>query len=30
MRQETFFDGMAFDPAQPEGYARAFAVHNMV
>jgi len=30
MRQETFFDGITFDPAQPEEYARGFAVHNMV
>jgi nitrate/nitrite transport system substrate-binding protein len=30
MRKETFFDGMEFDPAQPEEYARAFAVHNIV
>ena len=30
MRKETFFDGITFDPAQPEQYARGFAVHNMV
>ena len=30
MRQETFFDGITFDPAQPEEYARGFAVHNIV
>ena len=30
MRQETLFDGITFDPAQPEEYARGFAVHNMV
>jgi nitrate/nitrite transport system substrate-binding protein len=30
MRKETFFDGMEFDPAQPEEYARAFAVHNLL
>jgi nitrate/nitrite transport system substrate-binding protein len=30
MQKETFFDGVVFDPAQPEEYARAFAVHNMV
>jgi nitrate/nitrite transport system substrate-binding protein len=30
MRQETFFDGMEFDPARPEEYARSFAVHNIV
>ena len=30
MRKETFFDGLEFDPAQPEEYARAFAVHNIV
>ena len=30
MRIETLFDGITFDPAQPEEYARVFAVHNMV
>ncbi len=30
MRTETLFDGITFDPAQPEEYARGFAVHNMV
>jgi nitrate/nitrite transport system substrate-binding protein len=30
MRKETLFDGITFDPAQPEEYARVFAVHNMV
>jgi hypothetical protein len=30
MRTETFFDGITFDPAQPEEYARGFAVHNIV
>ena len=30
MRKETFFDGITFDPAQPEEYAQSFAVHNMV
>jgi nitrate/nitrite transport system substrate-binding protein len=30
MRQETFFDGITFDPARPEEYARGFPVHNMV
>jgi nitrate/nitrite transport system substrate-binding protein len=29
-RTETLFDGITFDPAQPEEYARVFAVHNMV
>lgn len=26
---ETLFDGITFDPAKPEDYARAFAVHNL-
>jgi nitrate/nitrite transport system substrate-binding protein len=26
---ETFFDGVAFNPADPEGYARSFAVNNL-
>ena len=26
---ETLFDGVRFDPAQPEQYARSFAVHNL-
>jgi len=30
MQKEKFFDGVEFDPARPEEYARAFAVHNMV
>jgi hypothetical protein len=30
MRKETLFDGIPFDPAQPEEYAQGFAVHNMV
>jgi nitrate/nitrite transport system substrate-binding protein len=30
MRTETLFDGITFDPAQPEEYAWGFAVHNMV
>jgi nitrate/nitrite transport system substrate-binding protein len=30
MRTETFFDGIPFDPARPEEYARGFTVHNMV
>ena len=30
MRIETLFDGITFDPAQPEEYARGFAVHNIV
>ncbi len=30
MRQETLFDGITFDPMQPEAYARAFAIHNIV
>ncbi|HEX7480824.1 MAG TPA: CmpA/NrtA family ABC transporter substrate-binding protein [Polyangiales bacterium] len=27
---ETLFDGVTFNPADPEGYARAFAVNNLV
>ena len=30
MRTETLFDGITFDPAQHEEYARGFAVHNIV
>jgi nitrate/nitrite transport system substrate-binding protein len=26
---ETLFDGKAFDPADPESYAKSFAVHNL-
>jgi nitrate/nitrite transport system substrate-binding protein len=26
---ETLFDGITFDPANPEAYAKAFAVHNL-
>ncbi len=26
---ETLFDGVTFDPAQPEAYARGFAVHGL-
>ena len=29
MKKETLFDGVEFDPAQPEQYARMFAVHNL-
>lgn len=28
-RPETLFDGIRFDPAQPEAYAQAFAVKNL-
>ena len=28
-RKETFFDGGVFDPADPEKYAKSFAVHSM-
>lgn len=28
-RPETLFDGITFDPAQPEAYAQAFAVKNL-
>ena len=26
---ETLFDGVTFDPAKPEDYAKSFAVHNL-
>ena len=29
MKKETFWDGVTFDPADPEKYARSFAVHSM-
>ncbi len=29
MRKETLFDGVTFDPAGPEKYAKGFAVHSM-
>jgi len=29
MKKETLFDGVAFDPADPEKYAKGFAVHSM-
>src|SRR6266542_3742532 len=29
MKKETFFDGVTFDPAKPEEYAKGFAVHSM-
>ena len=29
MKKETLFDGVAFDPAEPEKYAKSFAVHSM-
>jgi nitrate/nitrite transport system substrate-binding protein len=29
MKKETFFDGVAFDPAKPEEYAKGFAVNSM-
>ncbi len=29
MKKETLFDGVAFDPANPEQYAKGFAVHTM-
>ena len=28
-RKETFWDGVTFDPADPEKYARSFAIHSM-
>jgi nitrate/nitrite transport system substrate-binding protein len=29
MKKETFFDGVTFDPADPEKYAKSFPVHSM-
>jgi nitrate/nitrite transport system substrate-binding protein len=29
MKKETLFDGVTFDPAEPEKYAKGFAVHSM-
>jgi nitrate/nitrite transport system substrate-binding protein len=29
MKKETLFDGVVFDPAKPEEYAKGFAVHSM-
>jgi nitrate/nitrite transport system substrate-binding protein len=29
MKKETFFDGVTFDPAEPERYARSFPIHSM-
>jgi len=29
MRKETLFDGVAFDPSDPEKYAKSFTVHSM-
>jgi len=29
MRKETLFDGVPFDPADPERYARSFPIHSM-
>src|SRR6266568_4157507 len=29
MKKETLFDGVTFDPAKPEEYAKGFAVHSM-
>lgn len=26
---ETLFDGVTFDPAKPEDYAKSFPVHNL-
>jgi nitrate/nitrite transport system substrate-binding protein len=28
-QKETFFDGGVFDPADPDKYAKSFAVHTM-
>jgi nitrate/nitrite transport system substrate-binding protein len=29
MKKETLFDGVTFDPADPEKYARSFPIHSM-
>jgi nitrate/nitrite transport system substrate-binding protein len=29
MKKETLFDGVTFDPADPEKYAKSFAIHSM-
>jgi nitrate/nitrite transport system substrate-binding protein len=29
MKKETFFDGVTFDPAKPEEYAKAFPINSM-
>ena len=29
MKKETLFDGVIFDPADPEKYAKSFAIHSM-
>jgi nitrate/nitrite transport system substrate-binding protein len=29
VKAEMFFDGVAFDPADPETYAKSFAVHSL-
>jgi nitrate/nitrite transport system substrate-binding protein len=29
MKRETFWDGVVFDPAEPEKYAKSFPVHSM-
>jgi nitrate/nitrite transport system substrate-binding protein len=29
MKKETLFDGVAFDPAKPEEYAKSFAINSM-
>jgi hypothetical protein len=29
MKKETLFDGVPFDPAEPEKYVKAFTVHTM-
>jgi len=28
-KKETLWDGVAFDPADPEKYVKSFAVHSM-
>jgi nitrate/nitrite transport system substrate-binding protein len=30
MKKETLWDGITFDPAEPERYAKSFAIHSMV
>jgi hypothetical protein len=29
MKRETLWDGVVFDPAEPEKYARGFSVNSM-
>jgi nitrate/nitrite transport system substrate-binding protein len=29
MKKETFWDGVTFDPTDPEKYAKSFPIHSM-